>query len=168
MELRVFSFFCLILVLSSGCATQSATQIHQPFKPTPHRTIYIKPCVDRTDFKDNRNLAKEATRTLAEKVGDSGLFEIAPNAQLVLTCDIEGFVEGSALKRWVMPGWGATQAAISVMVWEKPSGKVLASFRSHSSVESGGFFTIGADHYIFSAAFDDIIKQLKEWVAGRN
>jgi hypothetical protein len=96
------------------------------------------------------------------------LFEVTMDALLVLTCDVERFTEGSALKRWVMPGLGATQAAISVMVWEKPEEKLLATFRSQSSVSAGGLYTIGTDQYILGVAFDDIVKQLEAWTKGMN
>lgn len=122
--------------------------------------------MDRTGYKGDHNLTEEATRTLIRKVRESGLFEISQEAQNVLTCNIEQFVEGSALKRWISPGWGTTNAKVSVMVWDKPGGKVLAIFRSQSAVKSGGLFTVGADQYILRAAFEDIVKQLKERVFG--
>ena len=147
-----------------GCATQSATMIQQPLEHDKYRTVQITPCVNRTDYKGSHDLATEATRSFTDKVTESGLFEIAPEAKLVLTCDIERFEEGSAVKRWAMPGSGATQAQVVVMIWKKPDDTVLATFRTEAAVKSGGFYTIGADHYIFGAAFNDIVKQLKVWV----
>jgi hypothetical protein len=111
-------------------------------------------------------MGQEATQILTEKVSASKLFEVAPEATLTLTCDIERFAEGSALKRWVMPGWGATQASIAVMVWDKSGERGLATLRSQSSVQSGGLYTIGADQYIVGVVFDDSIKQLEAWVTG--
>lgn len=154
------------LMVLSGCATQSATMIQEPLEYDKYRTVQITPCVNRTDYKGTHDLATEATRTFSHKVRESGLFEIVPDAKLVLTCDIERFEEGSAAKRWIMQGWGATQAQVVVMVWQKPDDKVLATFRTEAAVKSGGLYTIGADHYIFAAAFDDIVKQLKAWVKG--
>ncbi len=159
-------FALLMVTVLVGCVTQSVTQTEQPFVATKHQAVHIESCEDRTGFAGERDLKGEATRTLTEKVEAAKLFAITPDASLVLTCDIERFAEGSALKRWVMPGWGATQAAVSVMVWEKPEDKVLATFRSSSSVSAGGLYTVGADQYIFSAAFEDIVKQLEAWVRG--
>ncbi len=146
-----------------GCATQSAMQIQQPFVPAEHRAVRIEPCEDRTGFTGGRDLKGEASEVFTEKVKAAGLFEISADAPLVLTCDIERFAEGSALKRWLMPGWGATEAAVAVIVWEKPGDRVLATFRSQSSVKAGGLYTIGADRYIFGVAFSDIVKQLEAW-----
>ncbi len=165
---RLFLYHAMGIVMGlpvlCGCTTQSASVIQQPFEFDKHRTIHIMECVNRTDYKGSHDLATEATRTFTDKVRDSGLFEITPDAKLVLTCDIERFEEGSAAKRWVMPGWGATQAQVVVMIWQKPDDTVLATFRTEAAVKSGGFYTIGADHYIFGAAFNDIVEQLKTWV----
>ncbi len=150
----------------AGCATQSATQVQHPFMATQHPTVRIEPCEDRTELKGRRDLTGEATQILTEKVKASKLFELSTDASFVLTCDIERFAEGSAVKRWLLPGWGATRAAVAVIVWEKPGEKVLATLRSQSSVEGGGLFSIGADQYILSVAFDDIMRQLEAWAQG--
>jgi hypothetical protein len=51
------------------------------------------------------------------------------------------------------------------MLWEQPGDRLLATFRSQSRVDAGGLYTIGADQYIFSVAFEDIVKQMREWMA---
>lgn len=169
---RIIYFAGLALVilaaaLLSGCATQSALQVRQPFMPDKYKAVRIEPCIDRTSYTGERDIAAEATLTLTEKIRKSGLFEIRDDAPLVLTCEIEKFEEGSASKRWLWPGWGATRAWVSVMVWEQPGDNVLAAMRSRSNVESGGLYTIGAEHYILGTAFDDIISQMKEWAGGK-
>jgi hypothetical protein len=159
--------FLLGMMLLAGCTTKEAVYVQQPFEAKEYKTVRIENCIDRTGLKDTRDLAAEATRSFTDKLRDAELFEISVDAQLVLTCDIERFVKGSAIKRWIQPGWGGTHARISVMVWEQPGDKMLAMFRNKASVENGGLYTIGADQYIFGAAFDAIIEQLKEWVQGR-
>ena len=157
----VFSFAGTVLF--AACATQSVVQVQHPFPSTKHRSIWIEQCIDRSEYKGERNLAEEATQTLREKVLDTKLFELDAGAMLRLTCDLEGFAEGSAFQRWLLPGWGATEARIAVMVWEKPGDKVLATFRSHASVKEGGLYTIGADQYIISVGMKDIAGQLETW-----
>ncbi|MGE5303833.1 MAG: DUF4410 domain-containing protein [Alphaproteobacteria bacterium] len=111
-------------------------------------------------------MAEEATRALTDKIMATNRFEAASDPSLVVTCDIEGFAEGSAFQRWLLPGWGASEAKVAVVVWEKPDDKVLATFRSHSSVSSGGLYTIGADQYILTVAIDDVVNQLQAWAKG--
>jgi hypothetical protein len=152
--------------LLAGCVAESVTRVEHPFPPAESRAVRIERCEDRTGWAGERDIRSEATRVLAEKVAESKVFTIAEQAALVLTCDIERFVEGSALKRWTWPGWGATQAAAAVSVWAQPGDRVLATFRSQARVEVGGLYTIGADRYIFGAVFDEIVKQLRQWAAG--
>ncbi len=165
---RWSAFFLMILACGSvvSCVTHSVVQPSQPPLALTERRVRIEPCQNRTGDAGGRDLNAEATQALTEKVKASRRFELTADAPLVLTCDIEEFAEGSALKRWVMPGWGSTQAGVAVILWEQPGDKLLATFRSRTSVSSGGLFTIGADQYIIGAAFDDIIKQMETWASG--
>lgn len=152
-------------VTLSGCVTQSASILPEAGPAPAHRVVQIRPCQDRSGFT-GRDLGAETTRALTEKVRASGVFEVREDAALALTCDIERFEEGSALKRWVLPGWGATSGQVAVSVWEQPGDRVLATFRAQSSVSAGGLYTIGADQYILGVAVDDIVRQMKAWASG--
>jgi uncharacterized lipoprotein YajG len=149
----------------AACETQSATLIREPAPAGDRRAVRIVPCQDRTGNAE-RDLAAEGTKALTDRVKTSGLFQISASASLILTCDIEQFAEGSALKRWFRPGSGTTRAQVAVIVWDTLGDKMLGSFRSHSQVPAGGLYTIGADQYILGTAFDDVIKQLREWTQG--
>ncbi len=155
------SILLVIVILLTSCVTQSANQYINTFDVTKYKTIQIEPCIDRTKNSASRDIAGEATKSLREKISESGLFEIKDIGELMLTCDVERFVEGSAFKRWLMPGWGATKAKITVMIWEKSSQTVLTVLSSVATVESGGLYTLGADQYIIGVAIDDIVTQLK-------
>jgi hypothetical protein len=130
--------------------------------------MQIEPCTDRTGLGGTRAIANEATQSLREKVLASGLFVISQDARLMLTCDVEHFAEGSALKRWIMPGWGTTKAKLTVMIWDQARNTVLGSLSSVSVVDSGGLYTIGADQYILGVAISNIVDQLSAWRQGKN
>lgn len=161
---------CLIVVsllILSNCVTQSADQYLKPFDTGKYKTIRIESCIDRTGMTGNRDIAAEATESLKEKISNLGLFAINQDGELMLSCDVERFAEGSALKRWLWPGWGATKAKITVMVWERQSQTVLAVLSSLATVESGGLYSIGADQYIIGVAVNDIVVKLKKWSQGK-
>lgn len=149
-----------------SCATQSLVQPQHAYLPTKHRTIWLEPCINRSAFQGARDIAKEATETLVSKFKAIERFQYTKDASLVLTCEIEGFVEGSAVQRWILPGCGAMEARVAVVVWEKPGEKILLTLRSYSTVKSGGLYTIGADRYILGVAMDDIAGQLESWARG--
>ena len=155
--------FVIFLFFFGACATQSAVQIREPFDPVKHRAVQIHKCQDRSGYQGKHDLTGEATRTLREKVDASEFFEVKADGSLLLICEIEDFAEGSAVKRWLMPGWGATRSSVAVTVMETSGQKVLANLRSQSAVSAGGFFTVGADQYILGTAFDEILQKLEAW-----
>jgi hypothetical protein len=167
MDLHKYHFIAhglkaMVFLSLTSCATRSAVQYPTPFDASKYKTIRIDKCIDRTGLAGTRDISTEATQSLHENISDLNLFEIRPDGELMLSCDIERFAKGSALKRWILPGWGATKAKITVMVWEQSSQKVLAILSSIASVESGGLYTIGADHYIIDVAIEDIVRQLSK------
>jgi hypothetical protein len=161
--LWILAYFSLV-----SCATQSADQYLRRLDTGKFKALRIEPCTDRTGFSGTRNIAAEATISLREKISKSGLFEVNQNGGFMITCDVERFVEGSAIKRWLLPGWGATKAKITVMVWERPNQTVLAILSSVAKVQAGGLYTIGADQYIIGVAVSDIVEKLTNWMHGKS
>lgn len=165
LSIRHALWLSVALLALSGCVTQSASIVPEAATAPTHRTVQVRPCQDRSGFT-GRDLGAETTRALTEKVRASGVFDVREDAPLALTCDIERFEEGSALKRWVWPTWGTTVGQVAVSVWEQPGDRVLATFRAETSVSVGGLYTIGADQYVLGVAVDDIVGQMKAWASG--
>ena len=145
----------------TGVAT--STSPHHPLAgPIP---LQVEHCVDRTDAKE-RDLGKEATQAFVEKLGVTKEFVLKENARYRLACEITGFVEGSALKRWLLPGWGATVGQVSAMLTDSATGEILTLAEGNATVSAGGFYTIGAESYIVPTAVDDVVQQLCAWARG--
>ena len=157
-------FIGVMSLVLTACEHQAVEIVKHPYVPGKYHKVSVQPCIDRTRHEGARDLGAEATEKFKKKILSSGLFEISNDAGVLLTCDVERFAKGSALKRWIMPGWGPTQGAVSVMVVEKQGYKVLVNLKSQSTVEAGGLYTIGAEEYILDVAFDGIIEKLKTWV----
>lgn len=155
----------IVGLLLSACVTQSASVAPESVTAPSHRAVQVQACRDRTGFT-GRDLGAETTEALVKKLGASGVFQVRSGASLVLTCDIERFEPGSAVKRWVWPTWGATIGQVAVTVWEQPGDRVLGTFRGQASVRQGGLYTAGADQYILGVAVDDIVRQMKAWAEG--
>ena len=140
-------------------------------EPGPHAKLslpvhlQVQPCVDRTDVK-SRDLGKDATQAFAEKLGTSREFVLRDSARYRLACEVTGFVEGSAIKRWILPGWGATVGQVSAMLTDSATGEILVIAEGNATVSGGGLYTIGAETYIVSSAVDDVLEQLRAWARG--
>ena len=153
------------VLLAPGCATQSQMQV---VAPAPESTtvvaIRLEPCVDRTGTK-GRDLAGEATRLLTERLQALANFALREDAPLILTCEVTQFAEGSALKRWLAPGWGSTVGQIALMLSDAKDQSAVLIIQGNSTVSAGGLYTVGAENYILKAATDDVIAKLRAWAA---
>ena len=153
------------VLLAPGCATQSQMQV---VAPAPESTtvfaIRLEPCVDRTGTK-GRDLAGEATRLLTERLQGLANFALREDAPLILTCEVTQFAEGSALKRWLAPGWGSTVGQIALMLSDAKDQSAVLIIQGNSTVSAGGLYTVGAENYILKAATDDVIAKLRAWAA---
>ncbi|CAN0628640.1 conserved protein of unknown function [Burkholderia multivorans] len=152
-----------------GCASlwamkDSVSDVHPVVLADGRMQVQMRSCVDRTG-NPRRDLGREATDAFAEKLRLATEFEMIANGRYVLNCDISGFAEGSAFKRWLMPGWGATTAQVAVMITDAMTGETVGIARGTANVAGGGLYTLGADKVILGVALDDVVRQLRKMVA---
>lgn len=162
--IRGAGFLAAVLLLG-GCATQSQVQVTAPPASGQVVQLRLEPCVDRTGTTD-RDLAVEATRLLSDRLRATPGIEVRDDAPLVLNCEVTQYRAGSAVKRWVMPGWGATVGQLALMVSSTKDQSVVAIIQGNAVVAAGGLYTIGAEDYILASAADDVITKLRDWAAG--
>ena len=161
----------LLAVLAiAGCAAdlavkQSVSDVRGLSAAGTRLSIQVLPCINRTEYAA-RDIGKEATSALLDKLAAVNEFDVDVKGRYVLACDISTFVEGSAFKRWLMPGWGATTGQIAVMVTDSTTGETVAIVRGHATVAAGGLYSVDADRIILSSALDDVVQQLRQLAAG--
>ncbi len=159
----------LLALLGAGCAamanTAASTEASTPPRPGEAVVLRLHPCTDRTGTQ-GRDLGAEATKALQTRLAAAGL-RTDESGPYEIACDVTGFSEGSALKRWLVPGWGATAGQVAVMVTDRRTGQIAIIIRSNASIAAGGLYTIGADTYILDAAVNDVVKQLQDWANGK-
>jgi outer membrane murein-binding lipoprotein Lpp len=164
------SFALLAVLAIAGCAAdlavkQSVSDVRGLSAAGARLSLQVLPCINRTEYAA-RDIGKEATRALLDKLGAVNEFDVAVKGRYVLACDISTFVEGSAFKRWLMPGWGATTGQVAVMVTDSTTGETVAIVRGHATVAAGGLYSVDADRIILSSALDDVVQQLRQLAAG--
>lgn len=163
LQFILFAFLPLLV----GCETYSAPNIKasaSTARTAKAQLVKIEPCRDLTEMQRARDLGVEGTKALTEKLIASEYFDIGAEAPFLVSCDIERFIEGSAVQRWIAPGWGQTLAQVKIGVWRLPSQDIVATFVSKAQVRAGGLYTIGADQYIIDVAMADIVRQMEIWV----
>jgi len=164
------SIFAAGVLTFGGCAAdwvakESISDLRPVYTENGRMQLQVQSCIDRTGYA-KRELGREATDAFVEKLKAVPGFELRTDGRYVVSCDISAFVEGSAFKRWLMPGWGATSGQVAVMVVDSTTGETVAILRGHATVATGGFYTVGADEVILSSALDDVVRQMRQLVAG--
>jgi hypothetical protein len=128
--------------------------------------IRLEACIDRARVQ-GRDVAAEATRLIAQDLRSTRGIALRDDAPWALSCEVTQFIEGSAFKRWLMPGWGATVGQVAIMLSNAHDQSAVLIVRGNSAVSAGGFYTIGAEDYILKSAVDDAVSQLRAWAASR-
>ena len=157
------------VALLAGCATQVGGVADLPARSPLALPVDVRlePCIDRTETQ-GRTLALEATHAFDEKIRATKEFVVREGARFRLACDVSGFVEGSAVKRWILPGWGATVGQVSAMLTDTTTGEIVIIARGNATVAGGGLYSIGADTYIVASAVDEVVRQLSAWATGES
>ena len=157
------------VALLAGCAAQVGAVADLPAQAPRALPVDVRlePCIDRTETP-GRSLALDATRAFDEKIRATKEFVVRDGARFKLACDVSGFVEGSAVKRWILPGWGATVGQVSAMLIDATTGEILIIARGNATVAGGGLYSIGADTYIVASAVDEVVRQLRAWATGES
>lgn len=158
-----------VAVLLQSCAPQSTMQVVKPISSRDAESgaplaIRLEACIDRTKTQQ-RDLAADATALISEGLRGTPDVALRADAPLVLHCEVTQFVEGSAFKRWLAPGWGATVAQVAIMITNAKDQSTVAIVQGNSVVGAGGLYTIGASDYILKSAVDDAVSKLRVWVA---
>ena len=157
------------VALLAGCAAQVGAVADLPAQAPRALPVEVRlePCIDRTETP-GRSLALDATRAFDEKIRATKEFVVRDGSRFKLACDVSGFVEGSAVKRWILPGWGATVGQVSAMLIDATTGEILIIARGNATVAGGGLYSIGADTYIVASAVDEVVRQLRAWATGES
>ena len=167
-----FAKVCAVCIGSAtllGACVQMSVVSDLPARPSIPLPIDVRvePCVDRTETR-GRDLALEATVAFEKELRSTKEFVVRDEARFRLACDVSGFVEGSSIKRWLLPGWGATVGQVSAMLTDTTTGEVIIIARGNATVSGGGLYTVGAETYIVASAVEDVVRQLRAWASGES
>jgi uncharacterized lipoprotein YajG len=154
----------VLLVMTAGCVTrQTPTRIETPGLPRPGAKvtlIEVGNATGQTFEVDVESLLRESMKEELIKQGISANGSSTASC-LRLSLEITEYRPGSAFKRWVVPGYGATVLGVRGELLEPVSGTRIASVTHQRTISAGGLYTIGAWQYIFGWVARDIAKDLK-------
>ncbi len=159
--------FPLILVfVIGGCGTTSRdSSFAQDFAPIAAATIAVgeisdaAPRGNRGDQEDFDTEAELRTQ-LEAKLAERGLLaEGSEGGPYVLNARITEYEPGSAGKRWLWPGYGATELSVECTV--QVGDRVVGTLYARRTVEAGGLYTVGAWKGVFATVADEIVNEIE-------
>jgi Domain of unknown function (DUF4410) len=157
----------LCLVLAQACSTPTKNKTVSSALPRPGAKVLVGTITNQTGKTFDFPVEQEFHAALARELQKKDLLAAATPGpgDFVLNLDIADFRPGDPFKRWVLPGWGCTVLAINGGLWEQDGRKLVAEIDHQRTVAAGGFFTVGAEHYILNDVAHDLASDLNLRIA---
>ena len=111
---------------------------------------------DQEDFDTEAELRVQLESKLSER---GMLAEGGAGGPYVLNARIIDYEPGSAGKRWLVPGYGATELSVECTVHQ--GDRVIGTVYARRTVEAGGLYTVGAWRSVFETVADEIVSELQ-------
>ncbi len=159
----------LVISLTSisfwACANvQHQATFNKNYLPKEDVRIKVAQVVNDTGYTFDIDIEQLLANTLEEQLLEENLLSLGkeePN--LFMESRIIGYRKGSAFKRWMMPGWGATELAIRCDLKDGKN-NLVGSATSSREIVAGGLYTVGAWETIFNDVANDVAGDLKDQI----
>ena len=167
-----FRLGCLLLLLISfaGCATQPPELTTQPGVSLSGRKLIVAPTVNETGKAYDFDIAQVFTSDLQSALQAKG-YELASMSQpppdaVIVQCTFLSYAPGNAAKRWLLPGWGSTEATVKTSLVDHATGRIVGGMLTRKEVAGGGLLSVGADESILQTIADDVAGAINDKVRG--
>lgn len=154
-------------VILSGCITSKPmVSLEKGVSLSRYQAVEIASVRDETGKIYGFNVAASLTRNIKASFQQKG-YVLSDGKQtsqevLLIKCRLLSFEPGSAFKRWLVPGFGKTQATVQTSLIDKKSGKLLGELVSAEAVSTGGLYSAGADVRILEAIAEGIVNEIEK------
>lgn len=167
MKKIMFGLLATLAVVLTGCVVPTKNKTVSDALPRPGAKVVMGVVTNQTRQAFEFDVATELRGAMVKQLEKRKLLASATPAagDLLLNLNITEFRPGSAFKRWVMPGWGGTVLAIKGGLFELDGHKAVAQIDHQRTVAAGGFYTVGAEHYILNDVAGDLADDLQVRIA---
>jgi len=153
-----------IVALLSGCGAANRTaRLEDGYTLKPGSKIHAGNATNVTgNAFEEIDVEKTFKEELDKSLAKNGLNGAASGdgKNFFLPCKIVEYEPGSAFKRWLLPGWGATALSVQCDLREIPGERTVGSVEARRTVSAGGGYTIGAWKTIFTTVAEDVSAEI--------
>ena len=162
----VASLTCLLSIGFGGCTyVQHQVKLNKEYITEENVSIKVGKVVNDTGFDFAIDIEEMLTDALEDQLLEEDLLWLGgKEPALLMESRIVGYKKGSAFKRWVLPGWGATELSIRCELKDDKNNQVGSAIASREVVAGGGS-TIGAWKTVFKDVANDVAEDLKGQIA---
>lgn len=135
------------------------------------RVSSVQPVVNESKFEIPDGTLAEIRQSLELALRDKGLFidqsvSASSSEALRVRTAVISFKTGDPASRWIGFGLGAASCTIRVQLLEPNSTRFVADVVHTRVVDSGGFFTIGADNSIHREVAAELAEAIARLLSG--
>ena len=162
MAIFLIGFLTLICV---GCTNvQHQVRLDKAYITEENVSIKVGKVVNDTGFDFDIDIEAMLADALEDQLLEEDLLWLGgKEPALLMESRIVEYKKGSAFKRWMMPGWGATELSIRCVLKDDKNNKVGSAVASRE-VFAGGGYTIGAWETVFKDVANDVAEDLREQI----
>ena len=148
-----------------GCANvQHQAKFNKDYIPKEDVSIKVAKVVNDTGFEFDIDIEEKLADALEDQLLEEDLLWLGDKEPtLFMETRIVGYKKGSAFKRWMMPGWGATQLSIRCELKDDKNNMVGSAVASREVV-AGGLYTVGAWQTVFKDVAGDVADDLRDQI----
>ena len=159
MAFLLIGFLTLIFV---GCANvQHQARLNKEYLPKVNVSIKVAKVVNDTGFDFDIDIEEMLADALEDQLLEEDLLWLGVEEPvLLIESRIIGYKKGSAFKRWMMPGWGATELSIRCKLKDDKN-NVVGKAAATREVFAGGGYTVGAWKTVFNDVANDVAEDLR-------
>jgi len=156
----LLTFVCTVVVLT-GCGTvHHQLRLEPGYTPQAGTKVEVGPVENATGKTVAVNVEPLLADALAEALRREDLLWAGSGPKkLVVRSKIVEYDEGSAVKRWLLPGWGSTVLSIECDLHE--ADRLVGSVQARRTISIGGFYTVNAWKTVFASIAKDVVGELQ-------
>jgi len=155
----------LLAIIFVGCANvQHQARFNKDYIPKENVSIKVAKVVNDTGFEFDVDIEEMLADALEDQLLEEDLLWLGGEEPfLLIESRIIGYRKGSAFKRWMMPGWGATELSIRCELKDDKN-NVVGKAAATREVFAGGGYTVGAWQTVFNDVANDVAEDLREQI----
>lgn len=155
----ILIFTCLLALTACAGTAQHKVDFKSGYTPKEGTKIEVGKVLNNTGSQFQIDIEQVLRESLATRLKKDGLlYEGGGNAPMIMDTKIVDYAEGDAVKRWLMPGSGAT--ILSIQSDLRDGSDLIGSVDARRTVSSGGLYSAGAWKSIFGDLADDVVTEL--------